>query len=1146
MDAMAFPDRHPVDTGREPSVSFAPPAPPQTAEGRDRREPVPDGPRRTAGDSPPPMSRVHRKDVSGYPVQLAKVQRPSLRDETLARDRLLDWLHVKIHHRAVFVIAEAGYGKTTLLADFSRRTRMRTLWYRLGDEDRNWIAFVSYLVAAGREVDASFAPATADLLRDLKTAGPSMDTVVETFVREFQVLGDEGAVVVLDDYHIVDDAPEIRTIVRQLFARAPERVTFVVASRRQPSLPVARLRALGEIADLTTDDLRFNRPETERLFRETYGRPLEPDVLADLSRRTEGWAASLQLVQAAIRGRSTVEIRSFVRSLSGAEGELYDYLAEEVIGSLPLDEQSFVMRCAVLETVEPRLAAVAADMDQAEAARYIDKAVKAGLLGRPTRRGAGSRYHPLVQQFLLERLHRDAGPAAVASLNRRVADSSPGDWRVAARHYARAGDRGAVVQTIAAHLAGIVSEGAYEEATRVFPARVEERPVELQILLSRMDVQSGRLDHAATRAGDALNATEHGSARRDLALANLMSIAVNAGDGDLARELATLLEAETSDPSLRAIGAATLRLIDSSLDGDIRELRAELETMAASQIANGELHYYGVTMLNIAECHRHEGQLAQAFDAASEAIDALERTSAGMELATAYSVRAWATAHLRGVEAAAADMAAAVAVQPAIWRLQTTSEVADINGFYGDPNHAAHLLQEARPPSLPPAVERPLLLTLARVLMTVGRHAEAASVVDSVSMAGPNATPAFELSVLTTRALIAAASDSPTAGSVAEQAIDLAVRQGAGLWLNLALIAHATAGPAGSLDSRLRALLKSDPAYASMAADLITPRLHMLSEDVYEGVSAEMRFRPSRWRPALRAVVSGFYDSGLIERAVPLLEDVGQPEDIAVLRAVAKRHRRASALAGAGRRLIRRLAPRVFVEDLGRVTVVVGDRLIHGTSVRRKAAALLCFLLTQKDLSAARDQVIDALWPELDPSLGLNSLNQTLYFLRRVFEPAYHEDTSPGYVHHESEVIWLDESLVDSRSNACRRLIRALPADPEPDSVDRLTHLYRGRFALDFEYEEWAAEYRDWLHSSFLETVERAVQKDTGTGHYGRGIRLAQRALEVDPHAEQIEVSLLRLYRLSGAHAAAAEQYLHYSRAMRESLGVDPPTLESL
>jgi DNA-binding SARP family transcriptional activator len=208
--------------------------------------------------------------------------------------------------------------------------------------------------------------------------------------------------------------------------------------------------------------------------------------------------------------------------------------------------------------------------------------------------------------------------------------------------------------------------------------------------------------------------------------------------------------------------------------------------------------------------------------------------------------------------------------------------------------------------------------------------------------------------------------------------------------------------------------------------------------------------------------------------------------------------------------------------------------------------ALLCFLITRPDLSGTRDQVLEALWPDLDPEVAVNSLNQTLYFLRRVLEENYTEDLSPGYVKHDSDVIWIDADLLSSRSREARALIRSFASRPSPDEVQALVGIYRGRFALDFEYEEWATAYRDSLHAAFLEIVERSVLDDFRGGHYDRGIAIARQALEIDPSAEQIEIGLLRLYRATGAHSAAAEQYEHYATVMRDELGLEPLPLDSL
>src|SRR5256885_4357232 len=156
----------------------------------------------------PKMARGQSGSPLEYPVQLSKVQAPPLRDETLARDRLLDWLSVKIHRRAVLLVAEAGYGKTTLLSDFSRRTRVRVLWFRLDRGDRDWVGFIAHLVAAVRIHVPGFGSATAALLREHATSAPSLETVLDTFLRALSGLPNDPTAFVSDDVHLVDDSPD--------------------------------------------------------------------------------------------------------------------------------------------------------------------------------------------------------------------------------------------------------------------------------------------------------------------------------------------------------------------------------------------------------------------------------------------------------------------------------------------------------------------------------------------------------------------------------------------------------------------------------------------------------------------------------------------------------------------------------------------------------------------------------------------------------------------------------------------------------------------------------------------------------------------------------------------------------------------------
>ena len=379
------------------------------------------------------------------------------------------------------------------------------------------------------------------------------------------------------------------------------------------------------------------------------------------------------------------------------------------------------------------------------------------------------------------------------------------------------------------------------------------------------------------------------------------------------------------------------------------------------------------------------------------------------------------------------------------------------------------------------------------------------------------------------------------AASEIRVAIDHAESQGADFWLEIDRLLLGLAEGQSALNREVRRLSDGGSVYFGALAEHFVERLADLEADEFDCVRLEMERRPERWLTALRDALTNGSESAV--RAAQCLDVIGSAEDVPLLRRFSKRRPSERDL---GKGLARRVAEHVFVEDQGRVAIAIGARRVEGTQIRRKVLTLLCFLLSRPRFSSTRDEVLEALWPEFEPGVALNSLNQTVYFLRRVFEPSYREDTSPGFVRHESDLVWLDRQLVRSRTQICADFVRSLEPNPSPEEVQHLLSMYRGQFALDFAYEEWAVQHRETLHASYLQVVERSVASDMATGHWERGIVTARLALSVDHEAEHIEASLVRLLRLSGAHAAAAEQYEHYSSALREALGIDPPPLDAL
>jgi hypothetical protein len=416
----------------------------------------------------------------------------------------------------------------------------------------------------------------------------------------------------------------------------------------------------------------------------------------------------------------------------------------------------------------------------------------------------------------------------------------------------------------------------------------------------------------------------------------------------------------------------------------------------------------------------HEDALASAEDS----ISSLAATSAGVELISARLARAAALAFLGDMDRARDEMTLAVRTALPGQALEIAVEIGQLEGLLGEASRARGLFDELGE-ELDADFDLGEQALLARTLIAVqeGELERASAYALSFRTGQPRSAVAFEARRLLIRGLVGLLTGIGDDDSL-RTGTRLAARQGARLWHRVGRLLMALADRRSEPSGEIRRSAEEDPVVLSMVAEAVFHRLDELDEPALRVVHHEAARRPGRWLPVTRRCLrTGSKASRLLSGE--LLEDIGERADIALLR-TASREIRDPRATGLGHALARRLAPRIMVEDLGRVRIGVGTRVLDGSDIRRKVLALLCYLLTRPRFAATREEAVENLWPDQEPTAALNSLNQTVYFLRRVFEPDYREDLSPGYVMQDGEMVWLDSDLIGAQSRRCLDLIAAM------------------------------------------------------------------------------------------------------------------------
>ena len=343
---------------------------------------------------------------------MTKLHPPAGRTQTLARDRLFERLRAGAGTKVTLVAAPAGCGKTTLLGTWreAEEATRPVAWLSLDEGDNDPVVLWSYVLAALRgecptlEVTAS---------PELVGASRIVDTFLPELVNELTALGD--AALVLDDFHRLTSGPA-RDSVAWFIDRAPSTFQLVVATRSEPALPLAALRAHGELLEVRAEDLGFTPAEADVLLNDRLELELEPEYVHDLVERTEGWAAGLYL--AALSLRAVDDRHAFVSRFGGGSRYVVDFLVDEVLEAHDPEMQALMLRSSVLERLCGSLCDAVVEQEGSD--ELLAALSRANLFLLPLDdRGEWYRFHHLFAQLLrVELEHREPGLAP--TLHRRA------------------------------------------------------------------------------------------------------------------------------------------------------------------------------------------------------------------------------------------------------------------------------------------------------------------------------------------------------------------------------------------------------------------------------------------------------------------------------------------------------------------------------------------------------------------------------------------------------------------------------------------------------------------------------------------------------------------------------------------------------
>ena len=543
-------------------------------------------------------------------------------------------LHVKLdqilHSDALvaLICAPAGYGKTTLVRSWVRDAMEHPdgagggspgfAWLKVDQGENDLARFLAYLTAALQEVHPNLGNG---MLAALQTPRPPDSRTLATWLINDLAQLQEGLVLVLDDLHLITSQP-VHHFLSTLAEYQPQQLRLVFATRTDPPLPLARLRARRRLIEIRQHDLTFTREETAQFFSQVMGQQLTSAQVTALAARTEGWVSALQL--AGLSLRSAVDVDAFITSFSGSDAHIADYLADEILAHLPAEIHAFLLETSILDRLYAPLCE--AVTGRAGAQNSLEMLVEENLFVLPLdQHREWYRYHALFSDLLQKRAGETLG-AEIAALHIKASRwFAENDQPVQAIDHALAGGEydyaGALIEQIGEQILKRSEAGTLLRWLDMLPPEQQRAHPLLFVLHGLVLLFCGRPpDVARQRLDDLLSREEMTflSGETDT-FQGLLSLMQGDAQAAIRHSRSALNSLQPERDFFRSLAIDTLGMA-ATLQGDLSTAESAFEEVTALSEASGSPMMAVLAQSNLAGLQILQGRLRAASNSYRQAL----------------------------------------------------------------------------------------------------------------------------------------------------------------------------------------------------------------------------------------------------------------------------------------------------------------------------------------------------------------------------------------------------------------------------------------------------------------------------------------------------------------------------------------------